>query len=211
MNMKHSSGWTPFLVMSSQLILVLVGIILFAGCAEPAQHSSAPPTATASTPVVTTVELPAEKATLVTQEAQELATARANARPKPTNVAPPTALPQPTLVAGIDNKVAEGPFSAAEFEIRNEWIGPVGSQWLAVYAGAAKNMAGDGSIGPAALRIYTMTATGDDIAYLNTFQIQGSSAPVAITAVSEGVVQLRTDAGQSFIFDLKTLKYQEAK
>jgi len=199
--------WASRVVNSFQLIIALVGIILLANCSEPAQRGS-DPTVMASTPVLTTAELPAAKAALVTQEAQELATARATARPKPTNVALPTPLPHPTLVAGIDNKVAQGPFSAAEFVIRNEWIGPVGSRWFAVYAGAAKNMAGDGSIGPAAPRIYTMTATGDGLMYPNMFPAPTSSRPITIVAVDGDIMQLRTESGQSLTFNLTTLQYQ---
>jgi Galactose oxidase, central domain len=69
---------------------------------------------------------PPAKAQLLAYLQQEMDAARAHPRPRPTPQAPPHQ-PDPARQAGIDNDLHTGPFSAAEFAVRNLWQGPVGT------------------------------------------------------------------------------------
>jgi hypothetical protein len=69
---------------------------------------------------------PPATAQMLARLQQKMDAARAHPRPKPTPQAPPHQ-PDPARQAGIDNDLHTGPFSAAEFTVRNMGQGPVGT------------------------------------------------------------------------------------
>ena len=126
----------------------------------------------------------------------------------------PNAEPEPTLVAGL-SEVQQAPFSPAEFLVRNHWQGPVGSntRWMMVWAGAKKNMETDGSVGPAAVRVYEFTTTPEgryagNVTELGLFTIPAVTGPLTIVAVNGSLFELRTDGGETVQFNVTTLDFQ---
>jgi hypothetical protein len=162
-------------------------------------------------------EYPPAKATAFALDADSIATGQASAPPKvigiltATAYVPPTAEPAPTMQAGIDNEVIQGPFSPAEFRVQNVWQGPVESptQWLLVFAGAVGTPTGED--GPAAVRVSRVTATETgayvDATFVGVFTAPTSSGPLTITMVSGTLMELRTEGGETLSFDLMTLQF----
>ena len=139
---------------------------------------------------------------------QKMDAARAHARPKPTPQAPPHQ-PDPARQAGIANDMHQGPFSAAEFTVRNVWQGPVGTAWVLVYAGAAWDAAGGTVRG--ALRLYNepVDAYGDyHLVSIGTYAAPTGAGALTVTAATGDVLALRTDGGSTLSFNLQTLQYQ---
>lgn len=152
--------------------------------------------------------LPSGKAQAEAFRAQQMVEARAHAAPKLAHPSPPPpSSPQPRY-AGIQD-MHQGPFPPSDFVIRNFWQGPVGSDWILVYAGAPGNqgLPGPDTTGQGALRLYTEAANYDS-SYLGIFSAPSGDGPLTITAVSGDVLQLRTDSGQTLSFNLQTHQYQ---
>jgi hypothetical protein len=150
---------------------------------------------------------PPAKARLLAQEQQEIATAQAKHRPKPTPHAPP-AQPAPTRVAGIAN-MHQGPFPSSQFSVENFWQGPVGSIWELVYSGTKENMEGNGGIGALAIYNEAVNSTGGfDITHIGTYTVSSGARSLTIISVNGDIIQLRTDTGSILFFDLQTDAYE---
>jgi hypothetical protein len=178
------------------LTVVVAAMVLFSGLlvARAAQ-------AAAGTP-----PLPPAKAQLESQEQEQIAAARAHAQAK---VAPqlPAASSAPSRQAGIV-AMQQGPFSPLEFTVRNFWQGPVGANWLLVYAGATRNA--DGSLAAGALRIYTETATSSGDYALHQVGVYAAPRGGALTIVAAtgNILTLHAASGATLSFDLTTNSYQ---
>ena len=161
-------------------------------------------TAAARSPLTT--GWPAAKAQIDEQQQQALAQARFHPRPKlPAAGLAPVSQPPPQRHAGIV-AMRQGPFLSTTFAVRNFWQGPVGSDWVLVYAGATR----DSPNGPptrGALRIYSETADMR-LSQIGTFAAAPGTGPLTITAASGNLLQLRTDRGVSLSFNLQTHQYQ---
>jgi hypothetical protein len=178
-----------------ELALATAGIVMFSAllAVHAAQASpEAPP-------------LPAAKAQLQAREQQEMADARAHARPKVAGVRP-AAQAAPAREAGI-SEMHQGPFSGTVFAVRNFWQGPVGANWLLVYAGATRNA--DGSTAAGALRVYTEAPTPDggfSIHLVGVFTAARGDA-LTISAANGTVLTLRSDMGATLTFNLATTSF----
>lgn len=152
---------------------------------------------------------PAAKAQLYQREQQEMAAARAHPRPKPPmHSVIPSHQVDPPRHAGIDD-MRQGPFSALEFTVRNFWQGPIGSDWMLVYAGAKRGA--NGSAGGGALRLYNepINANGDyTLQEIGTFAAPAGTGALKIIAVKGDTMQLSTGGGKTISFDLRTHRYQ---
>ena len=161
-------------------------------------------TVVAGSPV--TAGWPAAKAQLYDQEQRALAQARANPRPKlPSAGLAPAAQAAPQRQAGII-AMRQGPFPRSTFDVRDVWQGPVGSDWVLAYAGAAPD-APAASPTRGAIRVYTETADLH-LTLLGTFPAAEGTGPLTITAISGTLLQLRTDSGATLTFDLQTRQYR---
>jgi hypothetical protein len=155
---------------------------------------------------------PAAKAQWQQQEQARMAEARLHAPPKPSSPqsAGPAHTPDPERHAGIDNDMHQGPFPAMEFAVRNFWQGPVGPNWVLVYAGAKLDVV-DGRTRQGALRLYSATRNAYGVFEerpLGTFLAPSGTGDLTITAANGGVLQLRTASGATLSFDLTTHQYQ---
>jgi hypothetical protein len=153
--------------------------------------------------------LPPAKAQEWERLQQEMVAARAHLRPKPASQAP-SHIPDPQRHAGIDDAMHQGPFSATDFTVRNFWQGPVGPNWVLVYAGAKRESAGSAAA-QGALRLYNepTDANGDyHLVPIGTYLAPGTASALTITAVHADVLSLRTAAGSTLSFNLQTHQYQ---
>jgi len=129
------------------------------------------------------------------------------ASPKPTGTNQmPTAQPVPTRQAGIV-AMHQGPFLSSIFRVQNFYQGPVGSDWVLVYAGSKTNP--DGSSGQGGVVLYTETINqqgGFDRHPLGTFLAPNSTA-LTSTAANGNLLTLRSTSGQVLTFDLSTHQY----
>jgi hypothetical protein len=163
-------------------------------------------TALAITP---TAGMPPDKAALWNRLQQEIDDARAQARPKPredqVRLPPPAAAPTP--LTGIVQE-RQGPFPAIEFEVRDSWLGWVGSTYTMVYAGARRSPLGPNEDRHGALRVYTRAPgqAGDNL--VGVFDAPTGSDAVTVTSVEGTALQLRSDQGQTLTFDLQTHQYR---
>jgi hypothetical protein len=151
--------------------------------------------------------LPPAKAKLLDREQQDRANAQAHATGTKGFPVVPRPQPPPQLAAGIIN-MHQGPFPASEFTVSNFWQGPVGSQWLLVYAGAEPGGAGSGD--RSALRVYTQTTNslgGLDLSLQGTF-VPGTTGILTIEGVSTASMLLRSSGGTSLVFDLVTRRFK---
>jgi len=151
---------------------------------------------------------PAAKAQEWQRLQQEMAAARAHARPKPAPQAP-SHQPDSARHAGIDNDMHQGPFSATAFTVRNFWQGPVGLDWVLVYAGAKREAANDTAQG--ALRLYNEPTDADGVYHLvpvGTYLAPNGDGALTVTAANGDVLQLRTEGGGVLSFNLQTRQYQ---
>jgi hypothetical protein len=153
-----------------------------------------------------TPPLPAAKAQIEAQEQQQIAAAQVHAPAKVAAQAP-AAQAAPARQAGIVD-MHQGPFAATVFTVRNFWQGPVGANWLLVYAGATRNP--DGSTGAGAVRVYTesATSTGDYALHLLGTYAAPRGGPLTITAVSGNLMTLRAATGATLVFNLATTSYR---
>lgn len=148
---------------------------------------------------------PAAKARLYEEQQRALAQARLQPRPKrPAAGVPPAAQAPPRRQAGIV-AMRQGPFPPSTFTVRDFWQGPVGSDWILVYAGAAR----DSPLGaPArgALRLYSETA-GLHLTEIGTFLAPTGTGPLTVTASNGVMLRLRTDDGATLWFNLETRQF----
>ncbi len=107
--------------------------------------------------------------------------------------------------AGITN-IHEGPFSAASFEVRDMYQGPVDGTWVLAYAGATSNPA-TAKITGGALSLYAEPEIGGPMTALGTFAAPAGTGPLTVTAASGGLLILRTSQGQQLTFSLVTHQY----
>lgn len=210
---RSRSTWLTLLVITGTTVLLIGGGVV---AIQPVQSligsQSVLAAAPAPTPSSETLppDYPAEKKAGIVADQEMVATAVAVHATKPAKPQPPSPQPAPGLEAGIVNGVQQGPFSSAEFTIENWWKGPSGPGWLLVYAGATKNVR-NGTLGQAALRLYTMTPNtlgGFDLGYIGTFPASTTSGPLMITVVNGDVVRLRTKGWAIVTFNLLTHQYQ---
>ncbi len=155
---------------------------------------------------------PAAKAQAWQQGKAEMAAARAHPRPKPANPqaeAPPHR-PDPTPLAGIQNDMHEGPFSLTEFRVLNFWQGPVGADWILVYAGARRGPVGS-TAQQGAIRLYSepRDVNGDvQLIEIGTYLAPSAVSTLTITAVKGTVMELHSDGGAVLSFDLRTHQFR---
>jgi hypothetical protein len=151
--------------------------------------------------------IPAAKAAVLERERQAIIAARSTSHGKPadpgrrTNMAGPAQFPS----SGILN-MHQGPFPATEFTVSNFWQGPVGANWLLVYAGAVRNP--DGSVS-AAVRLYSERLSSDggfDLSKLGTITLP-KSAVLTIENVTGNDLTLRAGDGSSAHFDLNAHRF----
>lgn len=148
---------------------------------------------------------PAAKAQLYEREQQALAQAQSHPRPKlPSAGLAPASQPPPQRHAGIV-AMRQGPFQRTTFVVGNFWQGPVGTDWLLAYAGAAPSTP-NGPPARGAVRLYSETAAMH-LSLIGTFPAPEGTGPLTITAVSDDVLHARTDNGGSVSFDLRTHRY----
>jgi hypothetical protein len=115
--------------------------------------------------------------------------------------------------SGISS-LAQAPFSQQEFQVRNQYHGLYHGAWVSIYAGAAmkpgpvvNDVPTESVIGPG-VRVFSGPNPNSNSAapttYLGQFLIPGSGGWAAITAVSGGLVDLRTQSGTAAVFNLAT-------
>jgi len=126
----------------------------------------------------------------------------------------PNAPLDPPLVAGL-SELKQAPFSAAEFEVKNRWQGPVNSttRWMMVWAGAKKNIETGRGVGPAAVRIFEFQTTSNgrydgNLLELGIFIAPTSSGPLTVVSVNDVLVELRTEGGEDIQFNLEALVFE---
>jgi hypothetical protein len=119
--------------------------------------------------------------------------------------------PDPTPGTGIVTTRVQPPFSAMEFTVRNEWIGPlVSGRALEIYAGGERVDPGGGPDVEPAVRAYVLTRDQgghDSLAPAGTYVDSSASGPLSVTSVSGQTMSLRTDGGQSVAFDMQTMTF----
>lgn len=158
-------------------------------------------------------DYPPAKATMFAREQQQIATARAHPRPKPSYIPPPTISPQliptlvPTLIQATAGHSVQGPGSASVFVAKSFWVGPVGPVWLDVWAGSVGNR-GLATLGSSALYVDITAATGDGGCSLGIIEAPSKVGPLRITSVANGIVHLRSDGGNTLAFDLRTRRWR---
>lgn len=104
----------------------------------------------------------------------------------------------------------QGPFSATQFTVRNFWQGPLGPNWVLVYAGAQRGGASSAAV-HGALRLYNepTDSYGDyHLRLIGTYLAPNNASALTITAVHADVLSLRTAAGITLSFNLQTHQYQ---
>ncbi len=188
--------WRPFGTIAKRLVWIgVVGVAVVAVGVG---------TVLAGAPV--TSGWPAAKARLYDQEQQAVAQARANLRPKlPAAGGAPAVQAAPARQAGVI-AMRQGPFPRSTFDVRDVWQGPVGSDWILAYAGAAPEVPGAPPT-RGALRLYRESADMH-LTLLGTFPAAEGTGPLTVTAESGEVLRLRTDSGTTLSFDLRTHQYQ---
>jgi hypothetical protein len=157
----------------------------------------------------------AQAATWLAQFDDELTAAATDPRmlSDPSQTPPPTPIPvqssDPTPVAGIQDGV-EGPFSPIDFEIRNTWDGPVGTDWVGIYAGEIRDGA-DEPGGHPGLKVYVFSngPYGPAKKYngraFRDIQVPGPVGGSArIVSESDGVLTVVASDGTQSRFDLTT-------
>lgn len=150
---------------------------------------------------------PAAKALIAEQQQQAIADARSHPRPKlPGAGMSAAAQTPPRRQAGIV-AMRQGPFPPSTFLVRNFWQGPVGSDWILVYAGAAPSSPG-GPFTRGALRIYRETADLQ-LSEIGSYPAAPGVGPVTITAANGDELQLRSDNGGVLSFNLQTRQYHQ--
>jgi len=129
-----------------------------------------------------------------------IATARAlDAGKTPPTYIPPTSQPSPTYAPGI-SQTAQGPFASITFQACNSYLGPIGTKWYDAYVGA--NINSDGSVGPGAVRMYTV-----DLDYIGDYIAPGPVGKLCVISFNGVTLQLHAASGQNLTFNIQTHKY----
>ena len=118
----------------------------------------------------------------------------------------PTAQPVPTRQTEIV-AMHQGPFLSSIFRVQNFYQGPVGSNWVLVYAGSKTNP--NGSSGQGGVVLYTETINqqgGFDLHPQGTF-LASDSTTLTTIAANGNLLTLRSTSGQVLTFDLLTHQY----
>lgn len=109
--------------------------------------------------------------------------------------------------------VHQGPVPASQFGVSNQWSGPVpgsGEVWYRVFAGA--DAPGQSGSGTPAVYVDTSTPTPDGysftISFVGIYTAPKADSALTITAVNGSVIDLRTQGGQVYHFNLATKEYQ---
>jgi hypothetical protein len=97
----------------------------------------------------------------------------------------------------------EGPFSASSFLVQNAWQGPVGGNWVAVYAGEILK-GQDVASGQPGLYVYVYKSNWDGAAISNTYYPLPAAVGSAseIVSASNGVLSISSSDGTSNTFDI---------
>lgn len=109
--------------------------------------------------------------------------------------------------------VHQGPVPASEFAVTNQWAGAVngsGDVWYRVFAGAyAPGQSGSGT---PAVYVDTSTPTSDgysvDIKFVGIYTLPAADSWLTITAVNGSVIDLKTESGRVYHFDLSTKQFR---
>lgn len=107
----------------------------------------------------------------------------------------------------------QGPVPSSQFAVTNQWAGPIsgsGDVWYRVFAGA--NAPGQSGSGTPAVYVDTSTPTSDgysfDITFVGIFTLPSADSALTITAVNGSVIDLKTQAGRVYHFDLSARQYR---
>lgn len=108
--------------------------------------------------------------------------------------------------------VHQGPVPASKFGVSNQWAGPIpgsGDVWYRVFAGV--NAPGFSGPGTPAIYVDSSTPTPDGysvtINFVGIYPVSGADSAVSITAVNGNIVDLRTETGRVFHFNLSTRQF----
>ncbi|HEX3614160.1 MAG TPA: hypothetical protein VHU88_20920 [Sporichthyaceae bacterium] len=159
---------------------------------------------------------PADKQAI--QQAYAARQAAGEANPAPKNPAAAAAIaqaanaqngPTQTPPTGILD-TQEGPFSASNFLVQNEWQGPVGGNWVAVYAGEIMRGEQDPTKGQPGLYVYVYKSPGTGTPTSHTYQqAPGAEGDTAkILSESNGALTIQTSGGRQSKFDPATEKFE---
>lgn len=162
------------------VVLAIAGVLRASGGAGLGLGAAVPPTLVPAN--ATTTAILAEKATLAAQSTMQAATTQAQ--------------PTPTYPTGIF-QTHQSPVGNSTFSVMTEYEGPLGGQWVFVFAGTA--WANFPNTGVGALMVYT-----SDKGHIGTFDAPDHSKWLNITAINGTVLQLRSDKSGSLTFDLAT-------
>ncbi|HEY8838821.1 MAG TPA: hypothetical protein VIO16_14335 [Dehalococcoidia bacterium] len=146
------------------------------------------------------------------QRAAAAHAAPARLKPAQPETPAPYAGPKAVRAQGILD-IHQGPVPASEFGVTNQWAGPVngsGEVWYRVFAGAkAPGVSGSGT---PAVYVDRSTPTPDgygvDISFVGIFTLPGADSALTITAVNGSIVDLQTQAGHVYHFDLSVNQYR---
>ena len=161
------------------VVLAIAGVIWAEGGSGGAGLGAAQPTLAPTG--ATGTGIAQEKATIVAQGTAIAATAQVQ--------------PTPTYPTGIF-QTHQSPVGNSIFSVRTEYEGPLGSQWVFVFAGTA--WTDFPNTGNGALMVY-ITGSGH-----STFDAPDHSDWLTITAINGTVLQLQSDKSTSLTFDLAT-------
>lgn len=162
------------------VVLAIAGVIWAVGGSGGAGLGAAQPTLAPTGATATGIAQ--EKATIVAQGTVIAATGQAQ--------------PAPTYPTGIF-QTHQSPVGNSVFSVMTEYEGPLGSQWVFVFAGTAWTNFPNTGVG--ALMVYTSTQ-----GHVGTFDAPDGSSWLKITAINGSVLQLQSDKSASLTFDLAT-------
>jgi hypothetical protein len=115
-----------------------------------------------------------------------------------------SAMPADQPPTGIQD-TQQGPFSPFDFQIQNEWQGPVQGNWVQVYAGEIRQ-GKDAANGHPGLRVYVYQGTWSGTQLSSTYyQVPGTTGGSAkITGQSNNVLTVVSSDGTQSKFDMTT-------
>lgn len=117
---------------------------------------------------------------------------------------PPQAKPPPRVPGIVNTGINAGPFSPAEFKVRNMWNGPIRGLWYLVYAGAQLNP-DTGAVVAGGIRIYALpidpNASDQSLTFVGSWAAPTTQS-LRISKAAASTLTLTTDSGQTFTFDL---------
>ena len=145
------------------------------------------------------------------QDAARAANAPQHSKTVP-SASPALSAQKATRAQGILD-IHQGPVPASQFGVTNQWTGPVpgsGDVWYRVFAGA--NFPGTSSAGTPAIYVDLSTPTPDgygfDIKFVGIYTIPAADTWLTVTAVNGSLVDLMTQSGRVYHFDLTTKSYR---